>query len=269
MCHFPTSLNLSDTLSRRSEAYHFDLNNNGHNGHEEKRHDGIPSIHDISDLGEDLTKLIVYDSYDKISLLDHFLGEQASYKGYAMNDYPEEGNFVHAEYSIKDLTTTSDEIFINLVKKGLVASRALQIDKSIKIQNRSSIEINYLYKNLDSQVISTRFGCEFNLTTYSDQDARRFYLFKESGIIRGVSEIGAEDNVTGFELVNDSDKLRLIFKFSTPVSCWFYPIMTVSKSEEGFEYTYQGTSLLFIFPLNIEPEKKEFFHINLDVNNII
>jgi 4-alpha-glucanotransferase len=270
LCHFPTSLNLCDTLTRRSEAYHFEIGSNVQNRSEEKSQDsGISSIHDIGGSGEDLTKLIVYDKHDKISLLDHFLGEQASIKGYAINDYPEEGNFIHAEYSIEDANATSDEIFIKLKRRGLVASKAFEIHKSIKIHNKSCIAINYLYNNLDSQNISTRFGCEFNLTTYSDLDPQRFYLFKESGITRGVSEIGSEDNITGFELVNDADKLRLIFKFSIPVSCWFYPIMTVSKSEEGFEYTYQGTSLLFLFPLIIESFKSKFFDINVDVNHII
>jgi 4-alpha-glucanotransferase len=266
LCHFPTSLNLSDTLTRRSEAYHFEISSKMQNQSEEKRQDGIPSIHDISHSGEDLTKLIVYDRYDKISLLDHFLGEQTSHNDYAINDYLEEGNFVNAEYSVEDVNAGSDEVLIKLMRKGLVASKALQINKSINIRNRSSITIDYLYNNLDSQSISTRFGCEFNLTAYSDLDPRRFYLFKESGITRGISEIGAEDNITDFELVNDADNLRLIFKFSTPVSCWFYPIMTVSKSEEGFEYTYQGTSLLFLFQLNIEPDKNEFFNINLSFN---
>jgi hypothetical protein len=57
--------------------------------------------------------------------------------------------------------------------------------------------------------------------------------------------------------------MRLIFEFSRPVSAWFYPIMTVSKSEEGFEYTYQGTSLLFLFPMILEPNKKEHLQIRI------
>jgi 4-alpha-glucanotransferase len=269
LCHFPTFINLGDTLARRPEAYHFELDSNMQNKPEEKRQDGIPSIHDISGTGEDLTKLLVYDKYDKISLLDHFLGEQASYKGYAINDYPEEGNFLNSEYFVETASATSQEIFIKLVKKGLVASRALQIQKAIKIQNKSSIGIDYSYNNLDSQTIYTRFGCEFNLTTYSDLDPDRFCIFNELKMVRGISEIGSEDNVTSFELVNNPDKLKLCFKFSIPVSCWFYPIMTVSKSEEGFEYTYQGTNLLFLFPLTIKSTQSQFFHLNIEVNEII
>jgi 4-alpha-glucanotransferase len=269
LCHFSKALNLSDTLTRRREAYHYELGNKTQNELHEKKQGGIPSIHDIPESGGDLTKLIVYDNYDKVSLIDHFLGEQATLRSYTANDYPEEGDFVHAGYITKEISTTSEKIFIMMERKGSVGTKALQINKSINIQNMSGITIDYLFNNLDSDNISTRFGCEFNFTIYSDMDPKRFYLFKESGRTRNASEIGSEEEITGFELVNESDKLKLIFQFSRPLSCWFYPIMTVSKSEEGFEYTYQGTSLLFLFPVRLKPNDNENFHINLKFNDII
>lgn len=269
LCHFSRALNLSDTLTRRREAYHYELGNKTQNEVHEKKQDGIPSIHDISETGGDLTKLIVYDNYDKTSLLDHFLGEHVTLQGYATNAYQEEGDFVHAEYIAKEVSTTSEKIFVMLERKGSVGTKTFQINKSINIQNTSGITINYLFNNLDSSNISTRFGCEFNFTMYSDMDPKRFYLFQKSGKTRNASEIGIEEEITGFELANESDHLRLIFQFSRPVSCWFYPIMTVSKSEEGFEYTYQGTSLLFLFPVNIKPAYNENFEINLRLVDVI
>jgi len=264
LCHFPTALNLSDILTRRREAYHYELANIRQSDvHKEKKKDGIPSIHDISQSGGDLSKLIVYDKYDKISLLDHFLGEKATFQGYAVNNYPEEGDFVQAEYCVEQDNVTSDAALIRLSRKGTIGSAGLQLNKSINIKNEASATIDYSFDNLSLVPVSTRYGCEFNLNLYSDLDPKRYYLCKESGAIRNVSEIGAEDNLTGFELVNNADKLSLIFEFSMPVSSWFYPIMTVSKSEEGFEYTYQGTSLLFLFPMNLAPGIKEHFQMRI------
>jgi len=264
LCHFPTALNLSDILTRRREAYHYELGNIGQGEViKEKNKDGIPSIHDISQSGGDLTRLIVYDKYDKISLLDHFLSEKATFQGYAVNDYPEDGDFVQAEYCVEEDNVTQDSALIRLSRKGNIGPSGVLLNKSIIIKNEAGATIDYSFENLGSQPISTRYGCEFNLNLYSDQDPQRYYLCKESGTIRNVSEIGAEDNLTGFELVNKSDNLRLIFELSRPVSSWFYPIMTVSKSEEGFEYTYQGTSLLFLFPMNLVPGKKEDFRMRL------
>jgi 4-alpha-glucanotransferase len=263
-CHFDSALNLSDVLGRRREAYHYDLGNIRQDvGSNERNKDGIPSIHDISKSGDDLTKLIVYDKYDKISLLDHFLGDNATVQGYAANEYPEEGTFVQSEYLLEKSSIIGDSALIKLSRKGMISSAEFQLSKTINIQNESRVTIDYFFESLGLEVLKTRYGCEFNLNLYSDQDPKRYYLFKESGTIRNVSELGSEDNLTNFELVNEADNLRLVFEFSRSVSCWFYPIMTVSKSEEGFEYTYQGTSLLFIFPMNITPGIKEHFQIQL------
>jgi hypothetical protein len=266
LCHFPTALTLTDVLTRRPEAYHYELTNITQTEVTEEKHkEGIPSIHEVSHSGGDLSKLVFYDTYDKISLLDHFLGQAATLQGYAVNDYPEDGDFAQAEYTLKEDKVTSNSAFIRLSKKGNVGPAALLVDKSIMVKSEAGATLDYYFKNTGSQPVSTTYGCEFNMNLYSDQDPQRYYLCKESGAVRKVSETGAEDNLTGFELVNEPDNLRLIFLFSRPVSCWFYPIMTVSKSEQGFEYAYQGTSLLFLFPLQLEPDKKEQFQIKLEL----
>ena len=264
LCHFPTSLNLSDILTRRREAYHYDLGKiKPDNVSREKKKNGIPSIHNISQSGEDLMKLLVYDRYDRISLLDHFLGENATIQGYSVNDYPEEGDFVQGEYSVEQENITQDSALIRLSRKGMVGQTKLHVNKSINVKNGQGVTIDYFFENKSPQTVSTRYGCEFNLNLYSDLDPNRYYVCRESGAVRDVSDTGCEDNLTGFELVNKADNLAVIFEFSRPLSSWFYPLMTVSKSEEGFEYTYQGTSLLFNFPMNLMPGITEHFNMKI------
>jgi 4-alpha-glucanotransferase len=264
LCHFPSALNLSDTLTRRREAYHYELGDNKQSAAaNEKKHDGIPSIHDISGSNVDLTKLIVYDKYDKISLLDHFLGDKATSQGYAVNNYPEEGDFVQGEFILEEADVGENSVSIHLAREGSVESKRLKLSKSISIQNETGIKINFSFENRDSTTLKTRYGCEFNLNLYSDLDPNRYYFFRPSGRKHNASEIGSEDDVTSFEFADDSDNLKLIFEFSKPVSCWFYPIMTVSKSEEGFEYTYQGTSLLFSLPIDLAPAIRDNLQLNL------
>jgi hypothetical protein len=268
LCHFPTAFNISDVLTRRPEAYHYELANIRQTEVAEEEHEaGIPSIHEVSHSGQDLRKLVVYDTYEKISLLDHFLGPGATLRGYAVNDYPEDGDFVQAEYSLEEDKVHSNSAFIRLSKQGNIGPAALLLDKSIMVKSEAGATIDYSFENTGSQPVSTTYGCEFNLNLYSDQDPQRYYLCKGSGAVRKVSETGAEDDLTGFELVNEPDNVRLIFLFSRPVSCWFYPIMTVSKSEQGFEYTYQGTSLLFLFPMDLAPGLKDHFQIRLELES--
>ena len=263
LCHFPTSLNLSDILTRRREAYHYELGKVRPTDVPKKEKNGIPSIHDISQSGEDLIKLLTYDKYDRISLLDHFLGENTTLQNYAANDYPEEGDFVQGQYRIEEEKATTDSALIRLARKGSIGAIRLQLNKSINVKTASGIVIDYFFENKSQEPLLTRYGCEFNLNLYSDLDPERYLLCRESKTVRNLSETGAEDNLTGFELVNKADRLTVIFEFSRPLSSWFYPLMTVSKSEEGFEYTYQGTSLLFHFPMDLIPGITEHFQIKI------
>jgi alpha-amylase len=76
-------------------------------------------------------------------------------------------------------------------------------------------------------------------------------------------ETGSEEGVTAFTMVNGSDGITAAFTFQQPAKVWFFPLMTVSMSEEGFERTYQGSSLLFLWPIQIEKEKAKRFSCQL------
>jgi len=128
--------------------------------------------------------------------------------------------------------------------------------------------VDYQFECQGNEPISTRYGCEFNLTLYSDEDQERYYRIPETGRRREVPEIGEEENLTRFEMVNGPDRLCAVFSFSMPVSAWFFPLMTVSKSEEGFERTYQGSSLLFLHHINLTPGQKIRFQIQLELREL-
>ena len=111
--------------------------------------------------------------------------------------------------------------------------------------------MDYELEGLGPEPVAGIYGCEFNLNLFSDQDDQRYYSCPETGRLREVAEMSSEEHLTKFELVNGPDRLTTVFTFSRPVAAWFYPLMTVSQSEEGFERTYQGSSLLFSTPLDL------------------
>ena len=267
ICHLGRALNLSDTLTRRPEAYHRHLN--------EARQDegaggeGIASIHDLGGAGEeDLAGMLIFDRYTKVSLLDHFLGAEVSPEGYAANEYPESGDFVQGKYRVEEAFVSSDEAFIELRRRGRVDGLDLGVKKTIRAGKDARVIVDYLFECQGNEPISTRYGCEFNLTLYSDEDQERYFRIPEKGRRREVPEMGEEENLTRFELVNGPDRLCALFSFSIPVSAWFFPLMTVSKSETGFERTYQGSSLLFLHTLNLSPGEKTRFQIQLELNEL-
>ncbi len=264
ICHLPLALNLSDTLTRRREAYHHRLHEITQS--EGGNSDSIASIHDQARSNdENLVSSLIYDGYTRISLLDHFLSQDATVEGYAANEYDELGDFVEGEYLVEKALSSSEEAIVVLTRTGHVAGRNLTVKKLIRVGAEARLIVDYEFECSGSEPLSTLYGCEFNLTLFSDQDPKRYYLAPESGRRREVPETGHEDNLTKFELINGPDRLTAAFNFSQQVSAWFFPLMTVSQSEEGFERTYQGSSLLFLYPLILTPGKKAQLQIQLDL----
>ena len=263
LCHLRKRMNLCDTLTRRFEAYHHHIGDrNGMNSGEE----GISSIHDLTQSGaEELKRLLVYDPYTKISLLDHFLGTDVTPHGYASCDYHEEGDFLSGNYIIERSRVAPDSAMVKLYRRGFIDSKPLFLSKMIGIAGNAHIKIEYEFDNQGTEALSTRYGCEFNINLYSDQDPGRYCFAPESGRRWELSEKAEEDHLTRFELVNKTEGLNISFQFSRSVSLWSFPIMTVSKSEEGFDYTYQGTSLLFLFPLDLLPGQGEQICIQISL----
>ncbi|MCD6298138.1 MAG: DUF1926 domain-containing protein [Deltaproteobacteria bacterium] len=264
ICHLPRAINLSDTLTRRPEAYHRRINDARQD--RGTSNDGIASIHDLAGTGDqDLAGLLIFDSYTRTSLLDHFLEAGATPEGYAANEYPETGDFVQAQYLVEQADVSSDHALVEMSRTGQVNRVSFKVSKTIRAGKDSRVIVEYDFECKDHEPVSTLYGCELNLTVYSDEDRERYYRLPETGRRREIKETGAEDELTRFELVNGPDRLCAAFSFSIPVSVWFFPIMTISKSEKGFERTYQGSSLLFLHPLVLSPGEKAGFQIELEL----
>ncbi|MDY7035889.1 MAG: alpha-amylase/4-alpha-glucanotransferase domain-containing protein [Thermodesulfobacteriota bacterium] len=264
ICHVPQCLNLSDTLTRRPEAYHrrlfehsVDLDANG---------EGIASIHDLVQARDkDLESMLIYDSYPKASLLDHFLEPRTTLKAYSENKYNEMGDFTQGQYLVEQAAVSSGRALVKMTRNGSVDSRPLTVTKLVRIEKGAQMTVDYEFKYQGDGPVSYIYGCEFNLTLYSEKDPERYYRNPESDRRREISETGVEKDLNGFELVNGPDRLTAAFAFSRPLSVWFFPLMTISQSEEGFESTYQGSSLLFLHPLNLNPGDRGYFQIKLEL----
>jgi alpha-amylase len=263
ICHLPSALNLSDTLTRRREAYHSRLNSFRREEH--RNDEGIDSIHDLVQAkDEDLERSLVFDAYTRASLLDHFLEPQTTLKSYANNTYTELGDFVQGQYVVKQARVLSGEVLVELTRTGRVGPGALTVRKTVRTKEESRITVDYEFECGPPDPISALYGCEFNITLYSDKDQERYYLISESAR-RKISDTGHEKDLGRFDLVNGPDGIKTAFAFSPRVSAWFFPLITVSKSEEGLERTYQGSSLLFLHPLKLKPRQKAHLQIELEL----
>ncbi len=261
LSHIPKALNLTDVLTRRHEAYHRRL----HELDSESQQQGgqARSIHEsISAKGTGLEKALVYDRYTRMSLLDHFIPEDSLVTAYAAGNYEEWGDFVTERYEIKKAMNGGDGGIVSLVREGRAGQNPLRIEKEVRMEKQGRVDIQWELTGLTDLSGSCLFGSEWNLTLFSDQDPERYYLF-DGERKRNTVETGAEEGVSTFSMVNGSDGITVAFAFQKPAKVWFFPLMTVSMSEEGFERTYQGSSLLFLWPIQIEKEKAKRFSCQL------
>jgi 4-alpha-glucanotransferase len=259
---FEKAYNLTDTLTRRKEAYHNSISA-GHN-ETTSSNDGIASIHDIQNKRIDnIESLLVYDHYPRISLLDHYFSSDTSLDNYSRAQYHPDADLSGKIYNLKNIASTDDNINVELELSTITPC----LSKAIKVSADSEMVFTYNFHNNGMDYISKIFGCEFNINLYSDQDPEKFFRLPEMDKRREISETGEENNIKTFTLINNTDGLTVKYEFSLPVTVWFYPIMTVSKSEEGFEHTYQGSSLLFRLPLELPPGGKKGIEIKMRIES--
>ena len=265
--YLPRFLNLADTLTRRPEAYHARIREGG--ADQGAQGDGIPSIHDVEGAGDGgLKEALVYDTYPRTSLLDHFFPPDAAPGGYAANDFAEMGDFVQGAYHVEQARVAGEAARVVMTRDGRAGPGRVRLRKEIRAEG-SVVSLAWAFQCPGPAPVSLRYGCEFNLTLFSDRDPERYFHVPETGARREVRETGAEEGIRAFELVNGPDGLVVSFSFSRAVSAWFFPLMTVSKSETGFERTYQGSSLLFTCPLDLSPGETQTLQMEMEVRETV
>jgi len=254
----PRHFNLLDVLTRRPEPYHcniFELTE-GHCPAE-----GVQTIHHIARVKEaGLQDLLVYDSYRRASLLDHFFAPGSSLHDFSREPASAEaGDFVGREYRVLEAKLADSTAVVALARDGVVCvngkTTAVSLKKTVKytIPGRE-LSFTYNLTNTGEEVLHSDFGIEFNINFLAGNAPDRYYFSPEheltdprlssSGDLGPVSQVG---------LIDEWLKIGTGFSFSRPAMLWRLPLLTVSQSEEGLESVYQGSTVMPRWPLCLAP----------------
>ncbi len=256
----PKSLNLLDTLTRREEGYHKKLRelkqkSKGQEG------DQVTSIHDLVLTKEEgLEKYLTYDWYRRASLIDHFLGEHTKLEDFSRCQYSEQGDFVNQPYLHKTEKVKGD-LNVTMYRDGFVwinEKRApITVAKRILLRPDSSrLDISYLIINNHIERVNLWFGVEFNFTTFSGDDQKRFYSVEHHQMKdKKLASVANAGRASDFGIADQHLKLDMNFKLDQPCQLWRFPIYTVSLSEEGFEKVYQSSVLFPNWKLSLDPQE--------------
>lgn len=241
--------NFSNVLTRRYEGYHKKLKDAIENNKVTDSQE-LTSIHTdavkVKEIG--LEKHLVYDWYRKASLLDHFFRNDTNYEQLYGVQFREEGDFVLGKYDAKIISGN-----LELTRQGHVwynsSHLPVEVKKIIKPLKKDGYEVEYKIKNLSDIDVDFTFGLE------------QVFAFSEK-------TLDDEQNLVNKKVWSRQDEnLGMTVKISSSKNCdyWIVPINTVSTSENGYEKTYQGTTVVNVYKFSLAKNNSFLFKIKTEV----
>ncbi len=269
--YLPANFNLLNTMTRREEGYHRKLRElTEHklttevqaNAEEE-----IASIHDLVLVKEKgLEQYLLYDHYERKSLIDHIFPENIALQDFRRNRYDELGDFVGKPYQLQEPMVDRDSTRLTLLRRGQIRiagkSLPVHLQKRIRVNHQQArIEMDYRLEPQETFEGRVYLGIEFNFSLLAGNAPDRYYYSNEAdlqpnrlvsaGELKGGRHLG---------LVDEHNRFKVDLMSDSEARIWYLPVETVSLSEAGFERVYQSSTVLFLFLV----ELNQPFAVKLD-----
>ena len=248
-CFLMESLNgafaFHNTMARRPEAYHKLKQKPG--GVTDHGADHVPaSIHEIDAVVEEKP---AYDRLPRFSFMDHFFPISTGIDNFIGSTWTEIGDFVENDWE-EEYKVDGDLAVLTYRREGNVSNVPVSGTKEYRFHvNSGRVDARIRFDPKDPWPQGS-YGLAFNFTLLAPDAPDRYYLFDglrpsdarmiSVDAIDGIEQFGAVDEYEGVALEWDLDKAMEI---------WRAPVMTLCRSESGFEKMYQGSWLMALLPL--------------------
>ena len=221
---------------------------------------GVGSIHDrVSTKEPGLADRLHYDTYERRSGLVHLLAPATTPDAFACADVVEYGEFVAHPFRVEATGGEGDRGWVRLVRDGVACTPAgalpVRVEKTIaaggdrrtptlslevRVENRGAGPLEAI---LAVEWAMTMLGGGGNPAAYYDLDGER--LPHDAPASRAsLGELRSGNDYVGLDVATTVEPAA---------EAWISPIDTVSNSEAGFERVYQGSALVFAWPLVLPP----------------
>ncbi len=259
----PLSKNILDTMTRRREAYHKDLDRAVS---PEEQTDETASIHDLVIAKEpNLISKLHYDTYDRKAFIDHFIDDQLNIEDFATARYEERGDFIRSVYKLLDSKIENDRVVFTLGREGHVQGKKVFLKKSfVMLNDQGKIFVEYSLENRSTGPIRTNFGVELNFGLQAGHAEDRYYYLKEGKLKDAyLDSHGVLDKTDFIGLRDDWRKLDIRLSMDNPANIWRFPIETISLSEGGFERVYQSSAVVLFWKIRLDKKWTVRFELNI------
>jgi alpha-amylase len=235
--------NLAATFTRQKEPYHKYVFSGG-------KQNEMKGVHDIPKVKEQgLEKFLVYDSYQRYSLIEHMLVKIPK---------PEDINTlnfnINKPFIERELTGNRFKNVLKLKDGKFGINKHFEYD-----DNLFSVE----YK-VERQPETPYFAIEWNLFTLSPTAPDKWFSKNNQFI----GNAGFSGSLTGDNLTFSDNwrKFKVIFNTSKECNMVFSPLYTVNLSESGIEKIFQNSTIFFVIKSDEIDNFKLTVHIST-VNN--
>lgn len=267
------AINVCDTLTRREEIYHDQMADPDKQVMEGER--GVPAA-------EELKKYLVFDKYQRLSFIDHFLEDGVDPESLWSGDFVQLGDFVEAEYEVFT-STKDDKSILTLSRKGAVTVDGeevpVEIEKTFFVPREGGkIDVQYWVINNSDHDLDLNFGCELDFSFLShESDTNHVIVHRETEVDGepyrlterlALTEKSWQMNPERIILQDNHRQYQIALHTGQKARVCLFPIETVSHSEEGFEKVYQSTVVIPIWKVRLEAGDSWDNTLTLEIGDI-
>ena len=237
--------------------------------------DAPRTIHDMVSVKEPgLAAYLHYDRHERRSGLVHVLpaGDGTDGAAFITATYKELGDFVEDAYELTGLT--EDGLVARrlgrVVFDGL--DRPLAVEKTYRFGGRRStptLTLQTTVENPGDTALEFELAVEWNLNLLGGGHNPAAYYETEAGDRSPHDVAGDVALARGIAFGNDFEGVRIEAQVDPAARLTWYPVETVSNSEGGFERVYQGSSILFRWPVELAPGARVTRTVRFDVTQSI
>jgi alpha-amylase len=280
----PAAHALAAVLRRRPEAYHATLV--AHERRlaaaaeradraiagepaEDEAGESAASIHDrVSTKEPGLADRLHYDAYERRGGLVHVLPPGTTPERFAAAHMEELGDLLDGPYAVTELA----DDHVTLVRDGHVRVDAdavpVRVTKTIAVGGGRAdpvLEETVTIEDIGDAAIDALLAVEWPVTMLGG-GGNPAAFYEVDGVRSAHDGNGWAADVSLVRSGNSWVGIELASRAEPPAAAWWSPIETVSNSEGGFERVYQGSALVFTWPLHLAPGVARSFRIRHEVS---
>ncbi len=230
----------------------------------------MPDLPTVRVAEDGLCDHIHIDRYQRASFIDRFLAPDATLESLRTSGLVEAGDFLNGEYTVLQQEFTDAQAACTLARDGAMSEGAalklVRVQKRFGwLRDRPALDVRYEIENRMHDPVHTRFGIELNfgIGGLRGPDYGLEVLRKGKSKTFGLDETVDLSQVREVIWFDRHRHFRLRIQLEQAAHVWSWPIETISRTPRGVGRVFQGTCLIFWWPVEFQGSEAKTLELGL------